>query len=145
MKLSINSRALAGLLLLSLVGTILLTPAGFETRPVAAIHPLGLAVLLLIFVAVALNVAALALLVRRPRTAAMLAAFGPFLFLPALLVDQTGNFSRYGPPLRITAVEYVQFLIELLVLFFAARIVRESRVPPPPTAPPASEGPAAPP
>ncbi|MCI4363709.1 MAG: hypothetical protein L3K13_05320 [Thermoplasmata archaeon] len=128
-----DHKPLVALLLLGFVCVFLLTPAGFETRPIPSIHPLGFVVLVAIFSTVALNAAALLLLGRRPRLAATLVLPGFFLVLAGISVDQVGLFSSFRPPFRISLVEPVFVLIELGAMLFALRIFREG---PPATASP---------
>jgi amino acid transporter len=125
-KLTSYGKGLVVVLVLTVIGTILLTPLGFETRPVARIHSLGGLVLGLVFVALALNVLSLLILSRRPEWAARLAVLGPFLFAPALAADQSGNFSALAPPFRITVVEYALSVIEVVAGILAYAVHRES-------------------
>lgn len=125
MKISATGKALVVALVFTFIGTFLLTPLGFETRPVSAVHPLGLLALVLVFLAAGANLLAILLLSRRPQWAARLAAAGPFLFAPGLVLDQSGNFSSFAPSVRITGVEYVQFVLELVAAFLAYYLYRE--------------------
>lgn len=106
--------ALLIVLLGLIVGTILLTPIGFETRPVSGLKPVGASLLGLVFLAFFLNIAAAALIGSRPRWSALLAAFGPFLFIPPVVADQTGNFSNFTPPHAISIVEIAESVLEVL-------------------------------
>jgi hypothetical protein len=116
----------------STVLLFLLTPFGGlepRARPLAA-HGLddllttGLAVPPAIILAMGLNVAALALLTRRPRRAASLASAGVFLAGLVLVLDQLGLFSTRPAPTVITALEYGVTLIEAGVLVLALGLLR---------------------
>ncbi|MCI4366090.1 MAG: hypothetical protein L3K10_08590 [Thermoplasmata archaeon] len=123
---STNKKALALLLGLGFVCVFLLTPAGFETRPIPSIHPLGFVVLAGIFTTVGLNLLGLVLMNRRPRIAAVVVSVGFFLVFTGITIDQVGLFSTFGPPTRISVVEWAFVLIELGVLLLAARLYRVS-------------------
>jgi hypothetical protein len=114
--------ALAVVLLGGFVCVFLLTPAGFETRPIPSIHPLGFAVLAGIFSSVALNVACLLLLRSLPRLAAALVPPGFVLVLVGITIDQVGLFSSFGPPMRISAVEVTFVILELAAVLLAVRV-----------------------
>ncbi|MCI4351110.1 MAG: hypothetical protein L3K15_06330 [Thermoplasmata archaeon] len=103
---------------------MLQTPAGFETRPIPSIHPLGFAVLSGIFLTVALNIGALLLLSRRPRISARLVAVGFVLVVLGIFIDQAGWFSVYPPPGRISVVEATFVLVELVALILAILVYR---------------------
>ena len=103
------------------VCTFLLTPLALEPRPFSVISPIGFASLVLIFTVVALDIVALLILGRNPRTAGLLAAIGPFLYIGPLIGDQVGLFASIRPPLRITIFEVIAFLTQLVILFFAVR------------------------
>lgn len=77
-----------------LVWTFLLTPLALEPRPFSVINPIGYLSLALIFTTVALDIAAFVLVGRNPRTAATLAAIGPFLFVGPFLGDLAGLFAH---------------------------------------------------
>ncbi|MCI4319064.1 MAG: hypothetical protein L3K23_02890 [Thermoplasmata archaeon] len=111
------ARAFVALAVVMFVIVVLLTPlSGLETRPPAAVHPLGVATLILIFVAAALNAVALGVLGRRPRISAILGAAGLFLVLPSVILDQLGLFSPYSPPAAIRALEFALILVEAALL-----------------------------
>jgi hypothetical protein len=114
--------ALTAVLLLGFFCVFLLTPAGFETRPIPSIHPLGFVVLLGIFSTVALNALSLLLLNRRPRISAILVSIGSVLVVTGITIDQVGLFSTFAPPVRISIVEIVFVLLELGALVLAVRI-----------------------
>jgi hypothetical protein len=73
-----------------------------------------------------LNIVSFALMARRPRRAALLAAIGPFLFIGPVSADQLGLFSAIAPPFRSSVVEAVAALTQLAILFVAVRLRRVS-------------------
>ena len=104
------------------VWTFLLTPLALEPRPFSVISPIGFASLALIFTVVVLDIVAFLMLGRNPRTAGLLAAMGPFLYVGPLIGDQGGLFASVRPPLRITIFEVIAFVTQLAILFFAVRL-----------------------
>ena len=108
-----------------LVWTVLLTPAALESRPFSSISPIGWFSLVLIFTTVGLDLAAFLLARRNPRTAGLLAAIGPFLFVGPFVGDQVGLFSSLKAPLQITVVEVLALLTQLAILYVALRLRRE--------------------
>ena len=128
MKASRAGWALVALAVAMFVCVFLLTPlSGFETRPIPSIHPIGLFTLLLVFATAGLNAIALAVLGRRPRLSAELAALGIFLVLPGFVLDQTDQFSTFAPPEAIRILEYVLVLLEALLFVVAIWLYRDSR------------------
>jgi hypothetical protein len=109
-----------------LVWTVLLTPAALETRPFSSISPIGWLSLVLIFTTVGLDVVAFLLARRNPRTAGLLAAIGPFLFVGPFIGDQLGLFSSLKAPSQITVVEVLALLTQLAILYVALRLRREA-------------------
>ena len=128
MSLSGNGKVLVVLLIVFVVCDILLTPLGLETRPFADITTIGFATLAFLFFGLALNVASIFLIFRMPRNASTLAAVGSVFFFPALLADQSGNFSTMSAPARITGVEFVTAIVLIAAIFFALRVNRENPV-----------------
>ncbi len=109
-----------------LIWTVLLTPAALETRPFSAITQLGWISLALIFTTVGLDIAAFVVAERKPRTAGLLAAIGPFLFVGPFLGDQAGLFATLPAPAPITVVEVVALATQVAILFVALRLRRDS-------------------
>jgi len=104
-------------LVVYVVCDILLTPpAGLETRPVSHVTALGFVVLGLLFVGLALAIVSLVLLFRRSRRTAMVAIIAAVLYFPAVLAEQTGNFSSVRAPSAIEAVELVQAAVALILV-----------------------------
>jgi hypothetical protein len=109
-----------------LVWTFLLTPAALETRPFSAITPIGWVSLALIFTTVGLDIAAFIVAGVKPRTAGLLAAIGPFLFVGPFLGDRVGLFASLPAPAPITVVEIVAFVTQVGILVVALGLRRES-------------------
>lgn len=122
--LSSSAKVLAVILVTYVVCDILLTPAGFETRPVSGITPLGFTTLGLIFLGLALIVGSLALLFRKSGRASILAILGLLLYFPALIADRTGLFAALPSPGAITVVEIVQAIIAILGIILAWRVLQ---------------------
>ena len=127
--LSNNSKVLSVVLVSYIVCDILLTPAGFETRPVSGITTLGFVTLGLIFLGLALIVGSLALLFRKSPRVSTLAILGLLLYFPALIADRTGLFAALPSPGAITIVEIVQAIIAIVGILFAWR-VSQNKTPP---------------
>ena len=117
MNFSTSARLLAVTLAAYIVCDILLTPpAGLETRPVSHVTGLGFAVLGLLFVGLALAIVSLVLLFRRSRRAPSVAIIAAVLYFPAVLAEQTGNFSSVHAPAAIETVELIQTVVALIVI-----------------------------
>jgi hypothetical protein len=122
-------RALTVLLAVGFACAFLLTSAGWETRPITSIHPIGLAVLLGIFTAVGPNAVSLFLLSHRARIAAAMVSVASVLVVAGITVDRIGLFSSFPPPILISYVEICFDLVAsaALVLRFACTgIVRRN-------------------
>ena len=128
MKLSTPEKTLAVALVVYIALDILLTPvARLETRPVAQVTTVGFVSLGLLFVGFALAIISLVLLFRRAsRTAAIVARVAAMLYLPAVLAEQTGNFSSLRPPATIEVIELVQVVIALGLIGASIWIRREA-------------------
>jgi hypothetical protein len=117
LRLSNPAKVLAVTLAAYIVCDILLTPpAGLETRPVSHVTGLGFTVLGLLFVGLALAIVSLVLLFRRSLRAPIIAIVGAILYFPAVLTEQTGNFSSVHPPAAIETVELIQTAVALVVI-----------------------------
>jgi len=117
LNFSTSARLLAVTLAAYIVCDILLTPpAGLETRPVSHVTGLGFAVLGLLFVGLALAIVSLVLLFRRSRRAPSVAIIAAVLYFPAVLAEQTGNFSSVHAPAAIETVELIQTVVALIVI-----------------------------
>ena len=117
LRLSNSAKVLAGTLAAYIVCDVLLTPpAGLETRPVSHVTGLGFAVLGLLFVGLALAIVSLVLLFRQSRRAPSVAIVAAVLYLPAVLAEQTGNFSSIHAPAAIETVELIQAAVALILV-----------------------------
>ena len=117
MRLSNPAKVLAVTLAAYIVCDVLLTPpAGLETRPVSHVTGVGFAVLGLLFVGLALAIVSLVLLFRRSRRAPTIAIVGAVLYFPAVLAEQTGNFSSVHAPAAIETVELIQAAVALVLI-----------------------------
>ena len=117
MKLSNPAKVLAVTLAAYVVCDVLLTPpAGLETRPVSHVTSIGFTVLGLLFVGLALAIVSLVLLFRRSRGAPTIAIVAAVLYFPAVLAEQTGNFSNIAAPAAIETVELIQAAVSLIVV-----------------------------
>jgi hypothetical protein len=117
LKLSSPAKLLAVTLAAYIVCDILLTPpAGLETRPVSHVTGLGFTVLGLLFVGLALAIVSLVLLFRRSLRAPTVAVVAAVLYFPAVLAEQTGNFSSVHAPAAIETVELIQTAVALIVI-----------------------------
>lgn len=127
MTLSGKARSLAIGLAVAVVLAVLLTPLGrLETRSLADATAIGLSTIVLFLVGLALDVAAIAVLFRRPRTASMLAFIGLILYFPIFLADLTGQWSSQPAPPVITYLSIATAIVDVGVLFLATRVYRES-------------------
>lgn len=127
MKLSRNGRILATLLIVLIVGGILLTPLGFETRASAFLaSPSSRLWLVLAFVGLILTPASLLILFFRPRIASILATIGSIALVVLSLADQAGLAVSIPPPLPITVLEVVTTAIIAVILFFSSRVYKET-------------------
>lgn len=117
MKLSTPEKILAATLVVYIVLDILLTPlARLETRPVAQVTTIGFVTLGLLFVGLAAAIVSLVLLFRRSRSAVIVARLAAVLYFPAVLAEQTGNFSSLRPPAAIEVIELVQVVVALILV-----------------------------
>ena len=126
-----NGRLLAILLLVFLVLGVLLSPLGFETRAPAFLSNssflpwLGLGLSGLI-----LTIVSLVLVFFKPRIASILATIGSIGSLALFLGDQAGLAAPVRPPLPITVLEIVTTVVIAAIFFIAARLYKESSLPP---------------
>ena len=71
-----------------------------------------------------LDIAALVLIGRNPRQAALLAAMGPVLFVGPYFGDLLGMFSSIRAPLQIVVMETIAFVTQLAIGYVALGIRR---------------------
>jgi hypothetical protein len=132
MTLSGRARSLAIGLAVAVVLAILLTPLGqFETRSIADTTAIGLGTVVVFLVGLALDIAAIVALFRRPRTASILAIIGLLLYFPIFLADLTGLWSSKLAPPVITYLSIITAIVHVGVLFLATMVYRESSARPP--------------
>lgn len=77
---------------------------------------IGFVVLGLLFVGLALAIVTLVLLIRRSPRAPSVAIVAAVLYFPAVLAEQTGNFSSVHAPPAIETVELIQTAVALIVV-----------------------------
>ncbi len=127
MALTSKAKVLAGLLVVFVICDILLTPlGGLETRSISNATATGFATLALLFFGLALNVASLVTLFRRPRIAPTLAIVGSIFFFPAIIADQVGLWSTQQRPIAISYLEIFTGILLIVVLGLAWMIRVES-------------------
>ncbi len=120
MALSSKAQILAVLLVVFVICDILLTPlGGLETRSISNTTTTGFATLAFLFIGLALNVASLITLFRKPRLAPTLAIIGSICFFPALLADQAGLFSTQQRPIAISYLEIFTGSLLIVVIGLA--------------------------
>jgi len=113
-KLSRKASYLVWLVILYVIVDFLLTPlGGLETRPLSQITTLGMTTLGLVFAGLALNIACLVLTLRRYKRSTLLGIIGSILFFPAMIADQTGQFSNLSPPAGIIYVEIAEAIVAI--------------------------------
>jgi len=130
MVLSRNVTILAIVMILNVVIIILLTPLGFETRPISALKTLGYIAITTIFVGLALDLASIGLLFKRVRVrlASSLAIVSSVLFFLIIFVDRTGSFFSVPIPPAINTLEYI-FIVVLIVTLLSAFMVYRGNKP----------------
>jgi hypothetical protein len=127
-RLTVNAKALAILLIVFIFCDFLLSPLGFETRGSAILgNPASLPWFGLLVGGLILNIASLILLSFRARVSSILALLGSSIYIVVLLGDQAGLVTPVKAPPLIAYVEIPTFLILLVTLFYASRVYRESR------------------
>jgi hypothetical protein len=117
---------LAAALVVNVVLIILLTPLGFETRPTTSLKAVGYVAIGTIFAGLILNLASIALLFVRVRLASILAIVGSLLFFFPFFGDQAGAFFSLPIPPAIKTLEYIFVVVQLVTLFLALKVYRES-------------------
>ena len=129
-KLSRNAIIFVIVMIVNVVIIILLTPIGFETRPISALKTLGYIAITTIFIGLALDLASIVLLLfkrGRVRLASGLAIISAVLFFLIISVDRTGSFFSAPIPPAITTLEYLLTAILIVTLFIAAWVYRGSK------------------
>jgi hypothetical protein len=127
LKFSNPAKVLAATPAAYIVCDMLLTPpAGLETRPVSHVTAVGFTVLGLLFVGLALAVVSLVLVFRRSRRTPGVAIVAAMLYFPAVLAEQTGNFSSIHAPAAIQTVELIQAAVAVILVVAAFWTLRRS-------------------
>ena len=125
-KLSRKASYLVWLIVLYVIVDLLLTPlGGLETRPLSQITTLGMTTLGLVFAGLALNIACLVLTLKHYRRSPVLGIIGSILFFPAMIADQTGQFSNLSPPTGIIYVEIVEAIVAISIIVLGALLFWE--------------------
>ena len=129
-QLSRNAIILAIVMIVDVVIIILLTPIGFETRPVSALKTLGYIAITTIFVGLALDLTSIVLLLfkrARVRLASSLAIISAILFFLIISVDRTGSFFSVPIPPAINTLEYLLTAVIIVTLIIASLVYREHK------------------
>lgn len=129
-KLSRNAIMLAIVMIVNVVIIILLTPIGFETRPISALKTLGYIAITTIFVGLALDLTSIVLLLfkrARVRLASSLAIISSVFFFLIILVDRTGSFFSVPTPPAINTLEYLFTAVLIVTLIIASLVYRWSK------------------
>jgi hypothetical protein len=124
-KLSRKAIMLAVVMILNVVIIILLTPIGFETRPISALKTLGYIAITTIFVGLALDLTSIVLLLFkrvRFRLASGLAIISSVLFFVIISVDRTGSFFSVSIPPAINSLEYLLTAVLIVTLIIASLV-----------------------
>lgn len=126
MTLSTKARNLAIGLVLAIVLELMLTPlGGLEPRSVANTTTIGLVTIVLFLAGVVLQLAALGMLFRRPRTAPVLALIGLVLYFPIFIADITGLWSSQPAPPAITYLSIITAMVVVGVLLLCREVSQE--------------------
>jgi hypothetical protein len=127
MRLSRDGKMLAVLLIVFVFCDFLISPIVFETRGSTIIgDPASLRWLVVLFVGLLLNIAALVLLSWRPRTAAVLTFVGSVAYIIVSLADQVGLVTPVRAPVIVSDIELVTIVVLAATLFFASRVYAEA-------------------
>ena len=124
-KLSRNAIILTIVMIVNVVIIILLTPIGFETRPISALKTLGYVAITTIFVGLALDLTSIVLLLFkrvRVRLASSLAIISAVLFFLIISVDRTGSFFSVPTPPAINTLEYLLTAVLIVTLIIASLV-----------------------
>ena len=117
--------ALLVALISSIVLAVLLSPLGFERRPPADLTLVGYISIGAVAGGVLLDLAAIVLLFRRPRLAAVVAIIGSVAFLIPNMTDKAGAFFSLPAPPVISVLEYIHLGVLLVTLLLAWTVYRE--------------------
>lgn len=129
-KLSRNAIILAIVMIVNVVIIILLTPIGFETRPISALKTLGYIAITTIFVGLALDLTSIVLILfkkARVRLASSLAIISSVLFFLIISVDRTGSFFSVPIPPAINTLEYILTSVLVVTLIVSSFVYIERK------------------
>jgi len=129
-KLSKNAIILAIVMIVNVVIIILLTPIGFETRPISALKTLGYIAITTIFVGLALDLTSIVLLLfkrAKVRLASSLAIISVVLFFLIISIDRTSSFFSVPTPPAINTLEYLFTAVLIVTLIIASLVYRGSK------------------
>jgi hypothetical protein len=126
MRLGKGSVALVVALVLSVALAVLLSPLGFERRPPADLTLIGYISIGSVVAGILLSLAAIVMIIRRVRSASLLAIVGLIAFLIPNITDKTGVFFSLPAPPVISALEDVHLVVVLVALVLAWTVHRES-------------------
>jgi hypothetical protein len=117
-------RVLAGLFVVGIITGFLLTPLGFETRSSQLRSPAIAA--FFIVAGLALPIAGLVLLFRRPKIAGVLAIIDAALFFIVAQLDQLLFFFTVPPPVAVTVGEFILILVGIGYMLYGQRVYLEN-------------------
>jgi hypothetical protein len=126
-KNSKNAKTLVVLLLVFVFLDFLISPVVFETRGSALLgNPSSLRWLVVLFLGLFLNIAAIVLLFVKPRVGALVSAVGSILYLVVTVGDELGFVTPLKAPAAVSAVEVIIAVVLIAVFAFASMVYRES-------------------
>jgi hypothetical protein len=99
-------------------------PYGLETRPISSTSPIfGIP----FFIALALNIAAIPILWRKPKVGSPLTLVLGIAFISGILLDQAGLVvPGLAPPLVVTAFQVEGAVLSILLLVFGTMTYRQT-------------------
>jgi hypothetical protein len=125
MKLTTTGKIVLVLLVFGIIMGYLLTPLGFETRSAHlrsdAIVPFFIAN------ALAVPIAALVLLFKKPQMTGILVVINAIIELFLVPGDQAGFFFTVAPPARITVLEFLSIVVMIGYLLYGPKLYAESK------------------
>ena len=126
MRLGKAPAALVVALASSAILAVLLSPLGFERRPTTELTLIGYLSIAAVAAGILLDLAAIVLIFRRVRLAAILAIVGSVVFLVPSVTDKAGLFFSAPAPPVISVLEYVHVGVLLVTLLLAWSVYRVS-------------------
>ena len=110
----------------SVILAVLLSPLGFERRPTTELTLIGYLSIAAVAAGILLDLAAIVLIFRRVRLAAILAIVGSVVFLVPSVTDKARLFFSAPAPPVIDVLEYVHVGVLLVTLLLAWSVYRVS-------------------